>query len=234
MIRYAQGDTHFLMRIADAQKKLLVEKNRYDDALEAFRDLEKIEPTIKAFDPEGYWKIIGRQEIGGKAAALLKEIWLYREQQAQSRDRASFRIMPEDLMLRIAQALPESKEALALVKGMTPYILERCGDGLLDCVERASHTAPVTRPIHVRDQRRMAEDEWKIFEALRAWRKERGERDGVDPVVILSTDSMRQIATHACRTGGDPLAPLSSLKKTRYGEDLLQVVQSLRKDNPPH
>ena len=229
MIRYAQGDTHYLMKLSDEQKKSLGEKGRLEDAVEAFRELENLEPTIRNFDPDGYWKIIGRQEIGGKASAALKEIWLYREQQAQSRDRAPFRVMPEDLMLRIAQAMPETKEALAAVSGMSPYILERFGSGLISCVERGLTAAPVVRPPQPAErQRRMADAEWKIFEALRTWRKERGERDKVEPVVILSTESMRQIATHACRVSGDPLAPISDLKKTRYGEDILHVVDKTR------
>ena len=232
MIKYAQGDTHFLMRVADEQKKTLVEKGRWDDALEAFRELEKLEPTIRNFDPEGYWKLVGRQEIGGAAMAALKEIWLYREQQAEARDRAPFRVMPEDLMARIAQAMPESREALAAVKGMGPYILERFGSGLLACVERGRAAPPVTRPA-LPERRRMAEDEFRIFEALRAWRKERGERDKVEPVVILSSDSLRQIATFACRHDGDPLGPLSELKKTRYGEDIRLVVQKARGASKP-
>ncbi len=227
MIRYAQGDTHFLMRVADEQKKQLIEKGRWDDAVEAFRDLEKLEPNIKVFDPEGFWKLVGRSDIGGKSMAALKEVWLYREQQAASRDRAPFRVMPEDLMVRIAEAMPETKEALAAVRGMSPYILERFGAGLLAAVERGRVAEPVTRPV-VAEKRRMPEEEWRLFEALRAWRKERGEKDGVEPVVILSTDSMRQIAAHACRVGGDPLAPISELKKTRYGEDVLRVVAKSR------
>jgi hypothetical protein len=109
---------------------------------------------------------------------------------------------------------------------MSPYILERFGSGLLAAVERGRSGPPVTRPPQA-EKRRMADDEWKLFEALRAWRKERGERDGVEPVVVLSTDSMRQIAAHACRVDGDPLAPLSDLKKTRYGEDIRRVVAAL-------
>jgi ribonuclease D len=228
MIRYAQGDTHYLMRIADEQKKMLQEKKRWGDAVEAFRELEKLEPNVKTFDPEGFWKLVGRQELPGHAMATLKEIWLYRENQAQSRDRAPFRVMPEDLMTRIAEAMPETKEALAGVKGMSPYILERFGSGLLACVERGRSAEPLSKPAAPERVKRMAEDEWKLFEALRAWRKERAQRDAVEPVVVLSTDSMRQIAAHACRVGGDPLAPLSELKKTRYGEDVLRVVASLR------
>ncbi|NNN05365.1 MAG: ribonuclease D [Elusimicrobia bacterium] len=232
MLRYAQGDTHFLMRVADAQKKALVEKGLWGDASEAFRDLERLEPNVKTFDPEGFWKLVGRQELGGSALAALKEIWLYREQQAASRDRAPFRVMPEDLMTRIAQAMPETKEALAAVKGMSPYILERFGAGLLACVERGRAAAPLTRPTAAPRQR-MPEDEWKLFEALRAWRKERAEKDGVEPVVVMSSESLRQIAAHGSRPGGDPLAPLSDLKKTRYGDDVRRVVATVLPAKPP-
>lgn len=227
MIRYAQGDTHFLMRLADEQTKVLREKGRWEDALEAFRELAKIEPNAKSFDPDGFWKLVGRQELDGKALAALKEIWLYREQQAQSRDRAPFRVMPEDLMTRVAQALPETKEALAMVRGMSPYILERFGAGLLSCVERGRAAPVLTRPAQP-DKKRMADDEWKIFEALRAWRKERAEKDSVEPVVVLSSDSLRQVASCACRREGDPLSPLSDLKKNRYGEDIRRVVAGVR------
>ncbi len=228
MIRYAQGDTHFLIRLVDIQKKALAEKGLTQDALEACAELCAIEPNIKTFDPEGYWRLAGRQEIGGKEMAALKEIWLFREHQAASRDRAPFRVMPEDLMVRIAQALPETREQLEAVKGMSPYILERFGAGLLAAVEKSRSSEPLTRPA-LPERRRMPDTEWKLFEALRAWRKERAVKDQVEPVVILSTESMRQIASHACRDhGGDPLAPLSELKKARYGEDILRVVAAVR------
>lgn len=227
MIRYAQGDTHYLIRLVEIQKRALAEKGLTQDALEACAELCAIEPNPKSFDPEGYWKIIGRQEIDGRAVAALKEIWLYRENQAASRDRAPFRVMPEDLMVRIAQAMPETREALAAVKGMTPYIIERFGAGLLAAVEKSRSSEPLVRPPQP-ERKRMPDAEFRLFEALRAWRKERAIKDSVEPVVIISTESMRQIASHATRNGGDALAPLSELKRQRYGEDILRVVASCR------
>lgn len=230
MIRYAQGDTHFLMRLADIQKKLLLEKGRMDDALESFKDLAALEPNLKTFDTEGYWKLVGRDDIGGQQMAVLKEIWLYREQQAQSRDRAPFRVMPEDLMVRMAQAMPETKEALAAVRGMSPYILERFAAGLLAAVEKGKASPPITRPAAAAPERKRLSDlEWRTFEALRAWRKSRSEKDAVEPVVIMTTENLRVLAIHSCRdNGGDPLGPLSELKRTRYGEDILKVMATVR------
>ncbi len=231
MLRYAQGDTHYLMRIADEQKKALIEKDLLEDAREAFHELENLQPVARSFDPEGYWKLIGRQEFSPASIGALKEIWLYREQQAQSRDRAPFRVMPEDLMARVARDLPETKEALAAVKGMSPYILERFGAGLLACVERGRAAPPSARP-PAPPRQRMPEEEWRLYEALRAWRKERAQKDGVEPVVILSADSLRQIAARGARAGADPLAPLSELKKTRYGDDIRRVVDAQRDAKP--
>jgi ribonuclease D len=230
MLRYAQGDTHFLMRLADIQKKLLVEKGRMDDAKEAFADLAALEPNLKTFDQEGYWKLVGRDDIGGQQMAVLKEIWLYREQQAQSRDRAPFRVMPEDLMVRMAQAMPETKEALAAVRGMSPYILERFASGLLAAVEKGKAAPPITRPPSAPSERKRLSDlEWRTFEALRAWRKSRSEKDSVEPVVIMTTENLRVLAIHSCRdNGGDPLGPLSELKRNRYGEDILKVMATVR------
>lgn len=230
MLRYAQGDTHFLMRLADIQKKMLEEKGRMADAKEAFNDLAALEPNLKTFDTEGYWKLVGRDDIGGQQMAVLKEIWLYREQQAQARDRAPFRVMPEDLMVRMAQAMPETREALAAVRGMSPYIIERFASGLLAAVERGRSAPPITRPPSARSERKRLSDlEWRIFEALRAWRKSRSEKDSVEPVVIMTTENLRVLAIHSCRdNGGDPLSPLSDLKRSRYGEDILKVMETVR------
>ena len=230
MIRYAQGDTHFLMRLADIQKKMLEEKGRMEDAKEAFADLAALEPNLKTFDQDGFWKLVGREDIGGRSMAALKEIWLYREQQAQSRDRAPFRVMPEDLMVRIAQAIPETREALSAVRGMSPYIVERFGSGLLAAVEKGKAAEPLTRPPSApAERKRLSDLEWRTFEALRAWRKSRSEKDGVDPVVIMTTENLRTLSIHACRdNGGEPLGPLSELKKSRYGEDILKVMATTR------
>lgn len=224
-INYAQLDTHYLIRLADIQKELLKQKGRLEDALEAFGDLERIEPVLKEFDPEGYWRIAGKEELSGTQMAILKEIFIFREGHAQSRDRALFRVMPDELMLRVARAAPRSLEELGTVRGMTSYLLQRLGGGLLKAVSRGLAAQPLTAaPKPARPRRNLKE--WKLFEALRQWRKIQAEAEGVEPVVILSTKCLRKIAGHALENGGDPLRGLSDLKRRRYGEQLAKILKA--------
>jgi superfamily II DNA helicase RecQ len=65
--------------------------------------------------------------------------------------------------------------------------------------------------------------ERRIFEDLRRWRKEQAVHEAVEPVVILDTSALQEIA-RAATAGEDPLAGLSELKRQRYGEALLKLV----------
>ncbi len=223
-IRYAQFDTHFLMRLADIQKELLAQKGRLEDAAEAFAELTAVEPVVKSFDPEGFRKIAGRHKLSGNQLAALREVYVYREEQAQARNRAPFRVMPEDLMLRIALEMPDSMAALQRVKGMSPYLLQKFGHPLLKAVERGRRAEPLPEETRAERPRRDMR-EWRLFEELRQWRKEQAQSEGVEPVVVLSSDALSEIAKLAMETGGDPLRKLSPLKRRRYGEQLLKVLK---------
>lgn len=221
-IRYAQLDTHFLMRLTDIQKGLLKEKRRFEDAQEAFEELCRLEPVTRVFDPEGYWKMVGRHQLTPQQVSCLKEVFLFREKQAQSRNRAPFRVMPEDLMVRVAASMPSTREELGALRGMTPYLLDRYGATLLDAVERGKAAEPPALP--KRERERRDHREWKLFEELRAWRKAQAASEGVEPVVILSSETLHDIARRAF-AAGDPLHAVSQLKRGRYGEAIEKLVR---------
>ena len=223
-IRYAQLDTHYLMRLADIQKELLERKGRLQDANEAFAELAALEHLQKPFDPDGFWRLAVRGRLNGVQAACLREIYLLREEAAQSRDRAPFRVMPEDLMVRVAQEAPTAAEELSKVRGMSPYLLERYGQALLKAVARGLDSQPLVQaapPPH----RRMPPREWRLYEELRAWRKRTAEQEGAAPVDVLSTDSLKRLASQAIEDAGDPLSSLSELKRQRYGVELLKIIR---------
>lgn len=223
-IRYAQLDTHYLMRLADIQKGLLRDKGRSEDAAEAFAELSAVEPSPRVFDPEAYRRLAARAELSGAQLGALREIYLFREEQAKSRDRATFRIMSEELLLRLAQALPAQPADLKRLRGMTPYLLHKYGQGLLQAVERGRRLPPPPEPPPPPRGRRDVR-QWRLFERLRLWRKTQAKKEGLEPVVILSTEALREIARLTSEKAGDPLAALSPLKRGRYESSLREVLK---------
>jgi ribonuclease D len=222
-LKYAQLDTHYLLRLSEILKAQLREKGREADAAEACARLAEIEPVIRNFDPEGFWRLAGRHRLAERQLACLREIFLMREKRAQSLDRAPFRIMSEELMVRLAADMPDNSAALAKVKGMTPYLLRKFAGALLEALERGRLAPPPVEP--PRQGLRRGNKERRLFEILRRWRKEQAAREAVEPVVILDTASLREIARAAAAGEPDALAVLSELKRQRYGEALLQLVR---------
>ncbi len=223
-IRYAQLDTHFLIRLADILLEQLRQKNRLEDAAEAFIELTEVEPNTKVFDPEGYWRLTARTQLTGPQIGCLREIYHFREEQAASRDRAHFRVMADDLMIRVAAATPSTMDELGAVRGMSPYLLGKFGHALLKAVARGLAGEPPSQGPRTRVRRDMREE--KLFEALRQWRKSQAEKESVEPVVIMSSEVLHEIARLAIENGADPLSKLSELKRGRYGEALTGVIKT--------
>jgi ribonuclease D len=222
-LKYAQLDTHYLLRLSEILKTQLNEKGRQADAVEACAALAELEPVIRNFDPDGFWRIAGRSRLTDRQLACLREIFLMRDSRAKSLDRAPFRIMPEDLMIRIAADMPDSHDSLAKVRGMTSYLLRKFGDSLLAALARGRQApTPVEPP---RTSLRRSNKERRLFELLRRWRKEQAEREAVEPVVILDTSSLQEIARASAAGEPDVLSGLSELKRQRYSETLLKLLR---------
>lgn len=227
-LQYARLDTHYLLRLRDKLEKELEEKGRLQDAQEAFRRLERIQPPAKAFDPNGFWRLPGARELPAQGLAVLKELYLYREKTAAELDRAPFRVMPEPLLVFLAARRPDSLEALEDSHGMTPYLFQHFGQGLWEALQRGLAAQPPAAP------QEAPRPEWhgptaRRYEALRAWRKALALERGVEPVVILETDEVKALA-EAPSKSEDPqawLASLSDYKREAYGEQVLSVLRSL-------
>ena len=223
-LHYAQLDTHYLLPLSDILKGLLRGKGREEDAAEACAQLAAVMPAVKAFDPDGFWRLAGRNRLSARQLACLREIYLLRERQARALDRAPFRIMPEELMVRLAAEMPAGPQALGRIRGMTPYLMRKFGSSILAALGRGRTAEPPAEE-PPRTGPRRGNREPRLFEALRQWRMAQAEREAVDPVVILDSGALREIARAAAAGEPDPLAGLSDSKRRRYGKELLRLTR---------
>lgn len=225
-IEYARNDTHWLFGLRDLLAAQLEERNLMRHARDAFAGLEETAPAVRRFDYDAWWNLPGARDLDGRKRAYLKRLWVYRERQASSQDKAPFRIMPEDLLVRIAQTLPKDLDDLRKVRGMSPFLFRRFGRELVEEAVASGQDAPVeSAPERPRGDRWDPET-MRRYEALRAWRKEKAAAQAVDPVVILSTDDIRALAL-APRGEADKdtwLKSLTEFKREQYGTEIMGIL----------
>lgn len=227
MLRYAQMDTAYLLPLRDRLGAEVERAGRMEEAREAFDELLLVEGHVAQFDPHGFWYINRVSDLAPRQQAILRELYLYREQMAEKRDRPPFKVMTDQTMMRLAQREPASVADLRGITGMTDGQVQRYGRGLLDCVRRGldAGSPPDPPPRH----RRPDDAVLARYDALHTWRKNRARKRGVESDVIISKNVLWHLAREAPHTP-EQLAAVERLgpwKRKTYGDEILQVLNRL-------
>jgi ribonuclease D len=135
---YAQLDTHFLMDLRNRLHGELLKKNLWSHAQKEYLRLEKIRlnPPRK-WDPDGYLRLKGAQKLSEPSLRVLKELSAYRERLARSINKAPFRVMNNEFMVRVARAMPRDVAALLRIRGVPSRFKGKGAAKLLGIINRA-------------------------------------------------------------------------------------------------
>ncbi len=117
-IEYARFDTHFLIPLRHKLVAELEGKELLGAAREAFEKLCMQQITEKHFRPGDFLHIYGAQSLDAVGKRILKALYLFREKEARRRDRAPFRILTNDTLLRLALQRPRNLQDFAKIKGI--------------------------------------------------------------------------------------------------------------------
>jgi ribonuclease D len=222
MMDYARLDTRYLIPLRHKLADELKQADRWEEALEGFKQLTMVDPHDNGFDPEKFWRIRYATKLNPSEAAILRELYLYRDTQARGRDLPPFKVMGDKTLLVIARAAPSSKKALRKLHGMTSGQVRRYGDGLLKAVARGRQ-APKQHPPSAPRTDEAVKDR---YEALHTWRKRRARARGVESDIIVPRDLLWEIA-HANPQEAQSLKRLMKTLPWRfehYGREILDAL----------
>ncbi len=136
-IEYARFDTHFLIPLRHRLVEELKEKEILEAAREAFEKLCAQQITEKQFRPGDFLHIYGAQSLDAIGKRILKALYLFREKEARRRDRAPFRILTNETLLRLALQRPRSLQDFTKIKGIPRiYATSRIAVHLLELIRR--------------------------------------------------------------------------------------------------
>ena len=187
---YAQLDTHYLTSLRHRLRGELKENALWQLANEDFTRMLSVDERVTGNKKQNCWRINGAGELDSQRAAVLKELYQYRDQAARKINRPLFKVIGDRTLLAIAADCPRSLEQLEEIPGMSQRQVDRHGEELLSAVERGLQAKPIHRPRSPRpDEQFMSR-----LEALRAWRKSAAREMGVKSDIVLPRDLLYAIA----------------------------------------
>jgi ribonuclease D len=224
LLSYAQMDTHLLIPLADRLAEELRVADRLEEALEIFTEQTHIELPDTGFDPDGFWSIRAVRDLGGRQRAIVKALYAYRDQQARRQDRPPFKIFGDRTLIEIAEIAPVAIDDLVAVYGMSRGQIRRYGRQIVRLVDEAQRAPAPKRPRP--NSRRQPEAVHNRYEKLHNWRKERAKRRGVESDVIISRNTLWQLARLNPQSEAElvQIECVGSWRREAYGEDILKTL----------
>jgi ribonuclease D len=134
-LTYAALDTHYLLPLYDGLTGELAERGALDEARREFDRIAAVEFRERIFDPDGWRRMKGARELDVSGRAVLRALWLAREEQARAVDRPPFKVLAEQTMLELARQRPRDDEALSRFPGVTPSVLRSMGAAVRSALE---------------------------------------------------------------------------------------------------
>ncbi len=135
-IEYARLDTHYLIPLRHRLVAELEEKELRDAAREAFEKLCLQEIAEKQFRPGDFLHIYGAQALDPAGKRILKALYLFREKEARRRDRAPFRILTNETLLKLAVQRPKNLKEFSKIKGIPRAFTSSRAIPLLELIRR--------------------------------------------------------------------------------------------------
>lgn len=223
-LNYAQMDTHFLLQLRDDLEAELEEAGRLEEAREIFAEQTHVRAPTRTFDPHGFWTINGVRNLAPNQQAVVRAIYLYRDEQAKRQDRPHFKIFGDQTIIDLALAAPKHPGEIEGLHGMSSGQIRRYGHHLVRIIQRAQNDPPPKRP--KRNSRRQPEAVNTRYERLHLWRKERARARGVESDVIVSREALWELAkaNPSCAADLSSISSLGPWRRSAYGEDILKVL----------
>ncbi len=232
---YAHLDTVYLedlreKLIAEIQDPRLLEELGEDFADAANREIGPDKP----FNHDGWVRLPNALAHSPEERGLLKKLYEIREHRARKDNIASFRMMSNEAMVKIAARKPGTEQELAAMNAGSPAFIRKEGKRIVEACGQ-SHAPIQDGDLPKRDE--IEEHLRGILKGLKRWRTHVSEYRRMDTSMILNNRALEALAREQPDTT-DKIAAMGIMtdwKLKNYGEQILQVLkQGFRADRPPN
>ena len=222
-LAYARLDSHYLLDLRDLLSSSLRERKRWREAQEAFDALPGVTYVEKPFDPDGFWRMKGARELSSAELAVLRELYLWRDDQARLIDRPPFKVMGDETLMLLSRLQPEQPFELPL----NPRQIDQFGVDVFNVIARGRNAPAPTPPARPHNGNGRPDPQVQArFDRLRSWRAQRAAERQVDADIVMTNEALMAIA-RAAPISLDALSNVGVMgawKLQEYGAELLDAL----------
>lgn len=194
MLEYAALDTAFLLDLRDKMKAELERAGRWSWAAEEFARLEgtRWEPEEPA---TAFMRMKGARDLSRRELAVLGQVVAFRNSVAAELDRATFRVMGNEVLFELARLQPKAAAELSTIKGMPRGLVERRSREILDAVAKGVAMPEDALPKYPKSARWDKDPDFdERVNRLRGVREAVAVKLDLDPGVLASRERLESIA----------------------------------------
>jgi ribonuclease D len=227
MVRYAAEDTRHLHRLAGILEGRLADKGRLGWAREEFALLER----VRHGEQSGplFLRVKKAGTLDRRQLAVLESLLQWRDGEAKRRDCPPFKVVGNTPLFELARIMPDSLRAAAGVEGLSPKLLRRYGDAMLEAVEAGREVSPERLPAYPRGEPRVRDPEVdRLVTALKQWRTAVAAELEMDPGVLINNSLLEEIARVRPRKPADleGLPAMKDWQRRELGEGIIAVLSA--------
>jgi ribonuclease D len=216
-IDYALADVIHLRPIYERLAKQLRRNGREAWLSEEMAVLTS--PETYRLDPEEAWRRLKARSTNRGFLAVLLSLAAWREREAQSRDVPRNRVVRDEQLLDIAAHLPETPEALARTRGLSPQFAGgKMGKAILAAVAEGRAVPAKERPRPLERPERQSELA-PLVELLKVMLKHKCQKNGVAQKLVASSADLELIA----QDDEAPVPALQGWRREVFGADALAL-----------
>ena len=196
MEAYARNDTHFLITLAGHLERQLRELGRWDWFEQSCVKAVATARVDKERDMEAAWRITGSSDLQGRAAAILRALWFWRDSEARTADRPAFHVLQNEKLVEAATRLDRGDQV------SFPHFSASRQRRFAAAAEAALVLPQEEWPRPIRKPRiRPTPEQERFFAKLKTRRDATATALKLDPSLIAPKATLEQIATDpACAT----------------------------------
>lgn len=226
MLGYAAQDTRYLLQLKDHMQAELDRRGRLHWAREEFARLEGTRWEAEE-SMEGFLRLKGARDLSRRELAVLREVANWRDTIAAKLDRATFRVMGNEVLFELARRTPRNVTELGTIKGMPKGMLDRAGADIIAAVQRGMEAPEAELPKFPRGQRWNKDRDFdERVTRLKSVRDAAASRLELDPGVLCSRERLESVARSGARTVED-LTEVPDLRRWQIevmGEELVAAL----------